>query len=130
MPDHTPDSKGLIAIRSHTQEALSSVRQKVLHKIAKQGQLAKERENWAVIELNDPKIAGSFTVLSSLSGGYQIRLDGETGQAIDEGYDWSRSIFSELDTGYIRGIIYFDVGDYADRRVLLNPHYKGQGTAS
>ena len=61
-------------VKTHTQTEMASIRQKVLRKISKQGQLKKPRENFAVIELNDVSIAGDFAVLSSLSGGYKLNL--------------------------------------------------------
>jgi hypothetical protein len=130
MPTFDPDARGLIAVQTHTQAALGSVRQKLLRKIDEQGQLASERENWAVIEINDARIAGQFTVLSSLSGGYQLRIDKSTMKAVSEGYDWSQSVFVAPVTQYLRGIIFFDLGNYADRHTLLNPYYKGPGASS
>jgi hypothetical protein len=125
MPDFKQDENGLVDIRTHTQTALSSVRQKLLRKITEQGQLSAERENWAVIELNDPRIAGQFTVLSSLSDGYKVTVNTSTLEIVGEGYDWSRSLFDGPGTDYIKGIVYFDLGNYADRGVLLNPKYIG-----
>ena len=65
-------------IQTHTQDAMASVRQKLLRKIRKQNQMTKARDNYAVIELNDVSIAGSFTVLSSLSSGYKVTIDHTT----------------------------------------------------
>ena len=50
VPD--PGKAVLNKINTHTQDALSSVRQKLLRKIAKQKQMRKPRENYAVIELS------------------------------------------------------------------------------
>jgi hypothetical protein len=128
MPNFKQDKDGLVDIRTHTQNALSSVRQKVLHKISKQGQLSAERENWIVIELNDVRIAGQFAVLSSLSDGYKVTVDRSSMKIVREGYDWSQSVFDGPGVANLKGVIYFDLGNYADRRVLLNPNYGRQKT--
>jgi hypothetical protein len=47
MPD-LPD-EGLVDVKTHTQSAFSSVRQKLLNKVRKQKQFSKNRENFAVI---------------------------------------------------------------------------------
>ncbi len=62
-------------VKTHTQDSMASIRQKLLRKITKQNQLSKPRDNFAVIELNDVSIAGDFAILSSLSGGYKLTLD-------------------------------------------------------
>lgn len=59
---------------------MASIRQKLLHKISRQSQLSKPRENFAVIELNDASIAGDFAVWSSLSGGYKLKVGLESGR--------------------------------------------------
>ena len=115
------------SIVSHTQAAMSSVRQKLLRKVEVQKQMIKPRENWAVIELNSTAIAGAFTVLSSLSGGYKITIDISTMKTVSEGYDWSESIFNLDNLQFLRGVIHFDLGNYADRRVLLNPRWTNPG---
>ena len=121
MPDFVPNAQGVVDVQTHTQQALSSVRQKLLRKIAKQRQLSTPRENFVVIELNDMAIAGNFTVLSSLSSGYKIWLDKNTMQAVGQGYDWTHSVFDDDSTRYLKCIIFFDLGDYASRRFLYNP---------
>jgi len=123
MPDFTPNDRGVIDIQTHTQQAMSSVRQKLLRKIAKQRQMKQSRENWAVIELNNHTIAGDFAVLSSLSSGYKVELDPRTMKRVREGYDWSGSVFEDESTRHLKGIIYFSLGNYADRRLVLNPFY-------
>lgn len=125
MPEFKQGANGLVDIRTHTQTALSSVRQKLLRKIEAQGQLSAKRENWAVIELNDARIAGQFTVLASLSDGYKVTVNTATLDVVREGYDWSKSVFDGPGTQNLRGIVYFDLGDFADRGVLLNPNYLG-----
>ena len=50
-------------VRTHTQDAMASIRRKLLRKIKKQKQMTTPRENYAVIELNNPTIAGDFSVL-------------------------------------------------------------------
>jgi len=65
---------------------MASIRQKLLRKISKQGQLSKPRENFAVIELNDVSIARDFAVLSSLSDGYKLNLGLENGKVLSRGY--------------------------------------------
>jgi hypothetical protein len=62
-------------------------------------------------------------VLSSLSSGYKIELDRRTMKRVREGYDWSGSVFEDESTSHLRGIIYFSLGNYADRRLVLNPLY-------
>lgn len=106
-------------IRSHTQTSLASVRQKLIRKIEKQRQLSKPRDNYAVIELNNSSIAGDFVVQSSLSDGYKIDLGSNA-----EGYDWSNSIFEDTRTQFLRGVIYFSLGDYSSRRYIENPNFR------
>jgi hypothetical protein len=126
MPAFVPNDRDIIDIKTHTQQAMSSVRQKLLRKIAKQRQLSKPRDNFAVIELNDVSIAGDFSVLSSLSSGYKIGIDKNTMQTVERGYDWTNSIFDDESTRYLKGVIYFDLGDYTSRRFLLNPFFKSE----
>jgi hypothetical protein len=109
--------------KTHTQEAFASVRQKLLRKIDEQKQMVKERENYAVIELNNPSIAGDFAVLSSLSDGYKIRIDRASMKKVGEGYDWTRSVFDDEATRNLKGIIWFDLGDYESRRMIINPRF-------
>lgn len=123
MPDFGPGPDGVTDIRTHTEEAMASVRQKLLCKITVQKQFTAARENWAVIELNNVRIAGQFTGLSSLSDGYKVTIDTNTMQIVDEGYDWLRSAFDLPETQFLRGVVSFDLGNYADRGVLLNPKY-------
>ena len=108
-------------VRTHTQHAMASIRQKLLRKIKKQKQMSAPRENYAVIELNNPSIAGDFSVLSSLSGGYKVQLDRRTLRPVSSGYDWGESIFNDPATRFLKGIIYFSLGDYSSRKYLLNP---------
>jgi hypothetical protein len=115
MPDPERDANNVIHYQTHTQRASSSVRQKLAQKIER-NQLTSPRENWAVIELNDRAMT-PFAVLSSLSNGYVVRID-------SEGYDWTNSFFDDPRTGHIRGIVYFFIGNYGGRRVLLNPSYR------
>ncbi len=122
IPD--PDKIVVIDVKTHTQKELASVRQKLLRKIDKQRQFTKQRENFAVIELNDVSIAGDFTVLSSLSSGYEERINKETMESISEGYNWEDSIFKDPRTKFLKGIIYFNLGDYNSRKCLVNPYFK------
>jgi hypothetical protein len=122
MPDFPEE--GLIDIKTHTQTAFSSVRQKLLNKARKQGQFLKERENFAVIELNNHSIAYDFTVLSSLSDGYKINIDLETMKSVNEGYDWNSSVFELPETRFLKGIIWFHMGAYQYRKTLLNAYYR------
>jgi hypothetical protein len=108
-------------IKTHTQGELASVRQKLLRKIEKQRQFTKHRDNYAVIELNDISIAGDFSILSSLSSGYKIRIGAKTMEKVAEDYDWSASIFDDDSTRFLRGILYFSLGDYASRKFIYNP---------
>ena len=105
-------------IKTHLQEEFSSVRQKLLHKINNQKQLSKPRENFAVIELNDISITGDFSILSSLSNGYKIKIDKGTIKIIDEGFDWSNSIFDNAIVKHLKGIIYFSLGNYNKRKFI------------
>jgi len=122
-----PEKKGEIVvqeIKTHTQEEMASIRQKLIRKIEKQKQLTKPRINFAVIDLNDTLITGDFAILSSFSGGYKITIDKETLEATSSGYDWSGSIFNEKGTEFLKGIIYFDVGDYQSRKIIINEKFK------
>jgi hypothetical protein len=111
-------------IKTHLQEEMASIRQKILFKIKKQNQLTKPRDNYAVIELNDPGIAGDFAVLSSLSGGYKITINTKTMETISSGYDWNYSIFHDESTKFLKAIIYFSLGDYESRKFIFNPRFK------
>jgi len=124
MPDFTEDENGVIEIATHTQTAFASVRQKLLTKINKQKQFTKPRENFAVIELNDKKIARDFTILSSLTDGYKINFDLQTKKVINEGYDWEKSVFELPETKFLKGIIWFHLGAYQYRNILFNPYLK------
>lgn len=126
MPDRKQLKAGEVALKeykTHTQDAPASIRQKLLRKIAKQKQLRKLRDNYAVIELNDVSIAGDFAVLSSLSSGYKITIDTASRKKVGEGYDWSKSVFGDESLRQLKGIIWFDLGDYESRRILLNPMF-------
>lgn len=117
--------KGVVPdVKTHTQTEMASVRQKLLRKIDKQKQLSKPRENYAVIELNDLRIAGDFTILSSLSSGYTVTINRETKKIESSGYDWENSIFEDQSTRFLKAVIYFDLGDYGSRRFLFNPNFK------
>ena len=120
----TPDTVVVNKIGALTQEEFSSIRQKLLRKIQTQRQMSKSRENFAVIELNDVSIAGDFSVLSSLSSGWKIWIDRETMKGVDAGYDWRGSVFEDECTRHLKGIIYFDLGDYGSRRFLMNPYFQ------
>ncbi|NEQ71787.1 MAG: hypothetical protein F6K23_01030 [Okeania sp. SIO2C9] len=124
MPNFQEDEDGVINIQTHTQKALSSVRQKFLRKANKQRQFSTKRENFAVIELNDRRIARDFTILSSLSDGYKIKIDIDKMTNFDEGYDWKTSIFESPETRFLKGIIWFHQGNYQDKKILINPFYK------
>ena len=111
-------------VKTHTQIEMASVRKKLLRKIAKQKQLSKPRENYAVIELNDLSIVGDFTVLSSLSSGYTVTINKETMKIESSGYNWENSIFEDQSTEFLKAIIYFDLGNYGSRRFLHNPNFR------
>ncbi len=121
--DPEPDEVLVYDIKTHTQEEMASVRQKLLQKIHKQRQMTQPRDNYAVIELNHTSIIGDFTVLSSLSDGYKVTIDKETMEITQRGYDWTSSIFEDESTKYLKGVIYFDLGDYESRRFIANPYY-------
>ena len=121
-PDFAGEAGKVSAVKTHTQRAMASIRQKLLRKIEKQKQFSAPRENYAVIELNDMSIAGDFSVLSSLSDGYKVQLDAHTLRPVSAGYDWSDSIFEDEATRFLTGVIYFSLGDYSSRKFLPNPH--------
>jgi len=128
MPSFPLPENGKVVVRdvkTHTQTEMASIRQKLLRKIAIQKQLSKPRENYAVIELNDPIIAGDFAVLSSLSSGYTVTINKETMKIESSGYNWENSIFEDQSTGFLKAVIYFDLGDYGSRKVLFNPNFRG-----
>ena len=110
-------------VKTHTQTEMASVRQKLLRKINKQKQFSKLRENYAVIELNDPTIAGDFTILSSLSSGYTVTMNNQTLKVESSGYNWENSVFEDDSTKFLKAVIYFNLGDYASRRFLFNPNF-------
>jgi len=131
MPDFPLPENGKVVIRdvkAHTQTEMASIRQKLLRKISKQKQLSKPRENYAVIELNDPVIAGDFSVLSSLSSGYTLTINKETMKIESSGYNWENSIFEDESTKFLKAVIYFDLGSYESRRFLFNPNFRNLKT--
>ena len=112
---------GVNKITTHTQDAMASVRQKLLRKIRKQNQMTTARDNYAVIELNDVSIAGSFDVLSSLSSGYKVTIDRTTMKTMTSGYDWTNSVFEDEALRHLKAVIFFDLGNYESRTFLDNP---------
>jgi hypothetical protein len=122
LPDEDEKFK-VFSVKTHTQTEMASIRQKLLRKISKQGQLSKPRENFAVIELNNVSIAGDFAVLSSLSDGYKLNLGLESGKVLSRGYDWSNSVFDDPSTQWLKGVIYFSLGDYESRKIIFNPKF-------
>lgn len=126
MPSFPEPEEGKVVVydvKTHTQTEMASIRQKLLTKINKQKQLSQPRENYAVIELNDPTIAGDFTVLSSLSSGYTVTINKETMKIKSSGYNWENSVFEDQSTRFLKAVIYFDLGDYGSRKFLLNPYF-------
>jgi len=120
----TEENKVIIQdVKTHTQEEFSSIRQKLINKINKQNQMTQKRNNYVIIELNDSIISGDFNILSSLSGGYKIYFNPETKEKLYEGYDWSNSIFNDKITKYIKGIIYFSLGNYNSRKIITNQNF-------
>jgi hypothetical protein len=133
MPSFPSPEDGQCAVydvKTHTQTEAASVRQKLLRKISKQNQFTKPRENFAVIELNDVSIAGDFAVLSSLSGGYKVNLGVGSGMVLSSGYDWSNSVFDDPSTQFVKGIIYFSLGDYESRKFISNPKFVQSSNAT
>lgn len=127
MPDFPLPENGKFVIRdvkTHTQTEMASIRQKLLRKISKQRQLSKPRENYAIIELNDPVIADNFSVLSSLSSGYTVTINKETMKIESSGYNWKNSIFEDESTNFLKAVIYFDLGNYESRKFLFNPNFQ------
>ncbi|NTV47741.1 MAG: hypothetical protein HGB11_14760 [Chlorobiales bacterium] len=126
MPNFPTSEEGkvtVIDVKTHIQNEMASIRQKLLRKIKKQKQLSKQRENYAVIELNNVSIAGDFAVLSSLSSGYTLTINKQTKQIESSGYNWANSVFDDQSTRFLKAVIYFDLGDYASRKFIYNPNY-------
>jgi hypothetical protein len=127
MPSFPPPDENekikVYSVKTHTQTEMASIRQKLLRKISKQSQLKKPRENFSVIELNDVSIAGDFAVLSSLSGGYKLTLDMQSREVVSMGYDWANSVFDDPSTQWLKGIIYFSLGNYESRKFIFNPKF-------
>lgn len=90
--------------------------------------MSKARDNYAVIELNDPSIAGDFSVLASLSSGYKVTLDRGTTQVVGSGYDWRDSVFEDQALRHVKAVIFFSLGDYESRQFIENPYFQGSGT--
>lgn len=110
-------------LTTHTQDSPTSIRQKLLRKANKQKQFCAPLEKNLVIELNDISIAGDFHVLSSLSGGYTLKIDRITRQGVSRGYNWSDSVFNDPSLKFLRSVIYFSVGDFRSRRHIANPNF-------
>jgi hypothetical protein len=62
-------------------------------------------------------------VLSSLSDGYKIAIDRDSLKTVGEGYDWATSVFDDPCLRHLKGVMWFDLGDYESRRILLNPRF-------
>lgn len=122
-----PDIKGcgVHEIKTQKQKELSSLRQKIMDKIRGKKQFTKNRKNIAAIDLNDISIVGNFHVLSSLSNGYKVKMDTETGELVSGEYDWGDNLFDDEITKYIYAVEWFDRGYYSQRRTLINWNYKG-----
>lgn len=100
----------------------SSIRGKLCNKLGK-GQFKKGRINVAIIELNSPGIAGDFAIQSSLSDGYKVAIDKKSMKIVGGGFDWQNNNFFETEDGKkISAIIWFDMGDYENRRKIKNPN--------
>ncbi|HHT9134742.1 MAG TPA: hypothetical protein ACFYD2_07560 [Candidatus Avalokitesvara rifleensis] len=101
----------------------SSVRGKLCGKLGEnQNQFKDGLKNIAIIELNDVSIAGDFHVLSSLSGGYKVELDKNSGKIVKGGFDWNNnSFFEREDSKRVSAIIYFSMGNYKNRKKIKNP---------
>lgn len=113
-------------VKTHKQEELSSLRQKILWKIKEKKQFIKKRRNIAAIDLNDISIVGDFHVLSSISQGYSVKVNPETDEVGSGDYDWSNNLFDDENTKYIYALEWFDKGDYSQRRILMNWNYRGE----
>lgn len=50
-------------------------------------------------------------MLSSLSGGYKLKLGLESCKILSRGYDWDNSVFDDPSTQWLKGVIYFSLGD-------------------
>lgn len=38
-------------------------------------------------------------------------------------YDWSESVFDSPETKNIKAVIYFSLGSYETRKIIINPNY-------
>ena len=110
-------------VTDHTKDAPSSIRENLYGKIKKRRQLNDPKEHYAVIELNDPLVTGDSIILSSLFGGFKIHINKNTAASPHSGYSRSNSVFEDEETKFTKGIIYFDQGNYAGRKVRLNPNF-------
>ena len=131
MPDlPLPEIRNFVIrdVKTHTQTKMASIRQKLLRKISKQKQLLRQRENYAVIVLNDTVIAGDFSILSSLSSGYAVTINKWTNKMESSSYNWENSIFDDERTNYLKGVIYFNLGNYESRKYIFNPNYCSTNT--
>jgi len=61
--------------------------------------------------------------LSSLSSGYKLTLDVQSREILSRGYDWADSVFDDQNTQFMKGIIYFSLGDYESRKFIFNPEF-------
>jgi len=75
------------------------------------------------LNLTTVQLEGDFTILSSLSDGYKITININTMETISKGYDWTKSVFHDESTKYLKGIIYFNLGDYQSRKIIMNNNY-------
>ena len=123
--DRAEGQRGTVRqMKTHMQNEMASIRQKLLRKIAKQRQFSKQRENYAVIELNDISIAGDFSLLSSLSSGYKVTIDPDRAEISSAGFDWDANVFDDPSTEFLKAVIYFSLGDYGSRKFLFNPRFR------
>jgi hypothetical protein len=98
--------------------------QKLFRKRNKQNQFSTQRENYVVIELNHPNIAGDLHILSSLSNGFKINIDKRTLKKQNGDYDWENNAFQSEELKYLKAIIWFNLGDYHSRKYIYNPLFK------
>jgi len=47
----------------------------------------------------------------------------EDAKVLSRGYDWANSVFDDPSTQFLKGVIYFSLGDYESRKYVFNPKF-------
>ena len=55
-----------------------------------------------------------------------MEIDRESLKVLSSDYDWESSVFSDPSTKWLKGVIYFSLGDYESRRYIFNPSFSSQ----